>query len=72
MSFSNNFPTTNPTLELDFANVNALDPRITFTRANPIATVTNSLGLIQTVGANVPRFDYDPVTLAAKGLLIEE
>jgi len=31
MSFSNNFPTTNPTLELDFANVNALDPRITFT-----------------------------------------
>jgi hypothetical protein len=72
MSFSNNFPTTNPTLELDFANVGALDPRITFTRANPIATVTNSLGLIQTVGANVPRFDYDPVTLAAKGLLIEE
>jgi hypothetical protein len=71
MSFSNNFPTTNPTLELDFANVNALDPRITFTRSS-IATVTNSLGLIQTVGANVPRFDYDPVTLAAKGLLIEE
>ena len=71
MSFSNNFPTTNPTLELDFANVGALDPRITFTRSS-IATVTNSLGLIQTVGANVPRFDYDPVTLAAKGLLIEE
>ena len=33
MSFSNNFPTTNPTLELDFANVGALDPRVTFTRS---------------------------------------
>ena len=72
MSFSNNFPTTSPSLELDFANVGALDPRITFARANPVATVTNQLGLIQTVAANTPRFDYDPVTLAAKGLLIEE
>lgn len=71
MSFSNNFPATSPSLELDFANVGALDPRITFTRSS-IATVTNSLGLLQTVQANVPRFDYDPVTLAAKGLLIEE
>ena len=71
MSFSNNFPTTSPSLELDFANVGALDPRITFTRSS-IATVTNSLGLLQTVQANVPRFDYDPVTLAPRGLLIEE
>ena len=71
MSLSNNFPTTRPSLTLDFANTNQLDPRITFTRSS-IATVTNSLGLIQTVQANTPRFDYDPVTLAAKGLLIEE
>ena len=44
---------------------------ITFTRASS-ATFTGSNGLIQTAATNAPRFDYDPVTLAAKGLLIEE
>ncbi len=32
MSLSNNFPTIKPSLMLDFANTEALDPRITFTR----------------------------------------
>jgi len=71
MSLSNNFPAARPTLNLDFANVGALDPRITFTRAS-IGTFTGSNGLIQTAAAGVPRFDYDPVTRAARGLLIEE
>lgn len=44
---------------------------ITFTRASS-ATFTGSNGLIQSATTNTPRFDYDPVTLAAKGLLIEE
>ena len=44
---------------------------ITFTRAST-ATFTGSNGLIQSATTNTPRFDYDPVTLAAKGLLIEE
>jgi hypothetical protein len=44
---------------------------ITFTRAST-ATFTGSNGLIQSAAIDVPRFDYDPVTLAAKGLLIEE
>ena len=35
MSLSKNFPTVRPTLLLDFANTQALDPRITFTRASP-------------------------------------
>ena len=34
MSISTNFPTIKPSLLLDFANVGALDPRITFTRAS--------------------------------------
>jgi hypothetical protein len=34
MSLSQNFPTIPPSLLLDFANVKALDPRVTFTRAS--------------------------------------
>lgn len=71
MSLSSNFPTSKPSLNLDFANVGALDPRITFTRSSS-ATYTNSLGLITTAAVNVARFDYDPTTLAARGLLVEE
>lgn len=43
---------------------------ITFTRAST-ATRVNASGLIETVANDVPRFDYDPVTLTALGLLIE-
>lgn len=32
---------------------------------------TNASGLLESVGSNVLRFDYDPVTLAAKGILLE-
>lgn len=44
---------------------------ITFTRASS-ATRVNSSGLVETVASDQPRFDYDPVTLQPKGLLIEE
>jgi hypothetical protein len=59
------------TLLLDFTNTSTLDPRITFTRSTT-ATFTGSNGLIQTAAIDTPRFDYDPVTLAPLGLLIEE
>lgn len=64
-------PTIRPTLLLDFVNSRSVDPRITFTRASA-ATRTNDRGLIETVAANVPRIDFDPVTLACRGLLVEE
>ena len=60
-----------PRLALDFTTA-SLDSRVTFTRSGNTATVTNSSGAIATVNANIPRFDYDPVTLICKGLLIEE
>ena len=60
-----------PSLLLDFTNTETLDPRITFTRAS-IGTFTGSNGLIQSAAINAPRFDYNPVTLASNGLLIEE
>lgn len=58
-------------LDLDFISKHTLDNNITFTRASS-ATYVNSAGLIATALTNNPRFDYDPVTLAALGLLIEE
>ena len=63
-----------PRLALDFTAA-VLDTRITFTRttsaSNP-ATFINSSGAITVATNNQPRFDYDPVTLVCKGLLIEE
>lgn len=44
---------------------------LTFTRAGT-AFYFGSDGLLKTAAANEPRFDYDPVTLAPRGLLIEE
>jgi hypothetical protein len=60
-----------PSMALDFTTA-SLDSRVTFTRSGNTATVVNSSGLIATINANLPRFDFDPVTLACKGLLIEE
>ena len=60
-----------PSLNLDFINSQIFDPRITFTRAST-ATRVNASGLIEVVASDSPRIDYDPVTLAPKGLLIEE
>jgi hypothetical protein len=60
-----------PKLALDFTTA-SLDPRVTFTRAGNTATRINSSGLIEVVNADLPRFDYDPITLACRGLLVEE
>ena len=60
-----------PSLALDFTTA-ALNPRITFTRSGATATRTNSSGFIEGVAADTARFDYNPLTLACKGLLIEE
>jgi hypothetical protein len=56
---------------LDFTTAN-LDARVTVTRALNTATRVNSSGFIASVNADLPRFDFDPTTLACKGLLIEE
>lgn len=63
-----------PKLALDFTTA-SLDSRVTFTRTTDSthpATYVNSSGYITAATNNQPRFDYDPVTLACKGLLIEE
>lgn len=51
----------------------ALDPRIAFTRTpNGVGSYFDSTGLLKTAALNVPRFTYNPATLVAEGLLIEE
>lgn len=60
-----------PRLTLNFLTGAPLDSRITFTRTTT-ATFVGSNGLIQSAAINGPRFDYNPVTLAPRGLLIEE
>jgi hypothetical protein len=60
-----------PRLALDFT-IASLDPRITFTRTGNTATVVNSSGYVTPINADLPRFDYDPIALTCKGLLIEE
>lgn len=64
-----------PSLDLAFALDKTLTarkgPTPAFTRAST-ATFVGSNGLIQSAAINTPRFDHDPVTLACKGLLIEE
>jgi hypothetical protein len=63
-----------PRLALDFTT-GLLDARVTFTRttgaSNP-ATYVDSSGYIVAATNNQARFDHSPVTLACKGLLIEE
>ena len=64
-----------PSLDLQFATDKTLTarkgPTPTFTRAST-ATFVGSNGLIQSAAINTARFDHDPITLACKGLLIEE
>lgn len=60
-----------PSLDLNFVNGSTFDSRITFTRAS-VASYFDASGAIQSAAVNTPRIDYDPVTHAVRGLLIEE
>lgn len=66
-----------PSYDIDFTKA-SLTPSvgsdavtITVARAGNTATRVNAAGLIEIVNANLPRFDYDPLTLLCKGILIE-
>lgn len=61
-----------PRLALDFTTA-SLDARVSVTRALNTATRVNSSGYVETVNANLPRFDYSATSIGVcKGLLIEE
>jgi hypothetical protein len=71
MTIKNLYPTSRPTLDLNFAATKRLDPRITFTRAST-ATFVGADGLIQSAATNAARFDHNPATGESLGLLVEE
>lgn len=60
-------PVVLPTLNLDFANSQSLDDRITFTRGS-IGTFVDKNGLVSIASTNQPRFDYDPISGECRGL----
>lgn len=60
-----------PNFAVDFTTAVA-DPRMTTTRAGNTATRTNASGNLEIVNANLPRFDFNPVTLQCRGLLSED
>src|SRR5690606_5309954 len=59
-----------PSLDLNFVGATVLDPRVEFERSSD-AWRWNDWGLLESVGANEPRFQYDPVTGKSLGLLVE-
>lgn len=66
-----------PTLDLRFAESKSLvdyisnQNLITFVRAS-VGSYFDATGAIQTASSGVARFDHNPLTLASRGLLIEE
>ena len=58
------------TLNLDFTKMSALDSRFTYTRSTT-ATYIDSSGYVASAAINEARFEYNPTTLSASGLLIE-
>lgn len=60
-----------PRMALDFTTA-VTDARVVTTRAANTATRFNGSGAIEIVNANLPRYDYNPVTLVCIGQLVEE
>lgn len=71
MTTITNIPNFRPALDLDFVNSGKVDPRIQCSRSG-VASYFGSDGKLRTVGANVPRIDYDPLTGKCLGLMVEE
>lgn len=76
IELSDDYPSVEPSLKLNFANSRALDPRVTFSRTHDAgvvaATYIGKNGQVVRAVADEPRFDHDYSTGESLGLLIEE
>jgi len=70
MTIKQLYPALRPSILLDFAKSQVVNPLVTFSRASS-ATYVAENGVLTEVAANRPRVDFDPVTSVCKGLLIE-
>jgi hypothetical protein len=62
-----------PARDINFLTTpGTLPTNVTLTRTGAAATYFDVAGTLQTAAANAPRWDYDPVTHALRGLLLEE
>lgn len=66
-----NLPFARPSMHLDFAGAQQLDPRVYAGRAST-ATYYDSQGVSRSAPVGVPRTCYDPATGRALGILVEE
>jgi hypothetical protein len=71
MTTKNLYPNSVPSLDLNFAKLKRLDPRVTFTRAST-GTYVGADGLVKTAASGVARFDHNGATGESLGLLVEE
>lgn len=70
-----NFPSTRPTLSLDFGNSQLVDSRITYNRADTAinqASYYDKHGVLRFAELGAPRITHDPITKQCLGLLIEQ
>ncbi len=70
-----NFPSTRPTLSLDFGNSQLVDSRITYNRADTAidqASYYDKHGVLRFAELGAPRITHDPFTKQRLGLLIEQ
>ncbi len=70
MTINTLYPALKPSLLMDFANSQVVNPQVTFSRAST-ATYVDKYGNWQEAANNQGRVDFDPVTNECKGLLIE-
>ena len=70
MDISTGLPTVRPSLLMDLAAAAQLDPRVAFSRASS-GWRSGPGGLVLSTPANIPRFDFDPISRACRGLLLE-
>ena len=68
---ASNYPTTRPSLDLNFAQTKRLGPLVTFSRSSS-GTYFDANGVLQTAATNVARFDHNQSTGESLGLLVEE